>query len=576
MAATFGPLGFLNFPQPVGHNLLIAIFFHVMTHAILAAAMANFILLSNKNARLSKFVLLAISAVVLLNLLYWLQGTGLQYILLISILLLNHNETRKNTFLFTAALYVSMVFLIKPGLAIICSLIWASYLFKRLLINKERRLFLHSVLFMVASFFLIWLLLYRGIGSIPGYIFCSWEFMKGSSSAVTTEAQNNWILIALSFLMMCFAVFWVNEKKLYLVSGMLFFPFIVLFKYAYGRQDYAHVAQTVYFLLIYYFLIAVYGSLRKKIVSFSLFMLISFSLYCANLYQANSYNLFFDVVSSLRNNHIRNISQVLGYKAYRKELELESNRNLDQEKLSPQILERIKSSPVDVFPWNATLIAANGLNWRPRPILQAYAAYTPWLDAFDANFFVSEGAPPFVLWVKDRHGQGATFDGIDGRYLLNDEPKTTFNILNFYEPVSSDEKAVLLKRKEMPTFKGPDPLYSEMRGWGEWINVPVGSNGMIKAKIRFERNWYGVMKRVLWKENTVTIEYKLEDGSIITHRLAPDNAVSGVWAGHYLTALASPSFLNGETITQMRFSHKDKNIFKPNFPIFWEEYKLNS
>jgi len=128
-------------------------------------------------------------------------------------------------------------------------------------------------------------------------------------------------------------------------------------------------------------------------------------------------------------NNFRN--QVINYPSYRVGLLNESSNNMKSFQLEEDIKQIIGKGTIDVYPWDLAYIYANVLTFRPKPILQTYVAFTPWLDAQDANFYRSPRAPDYLLWTRVHWG-GET-GSIDGRYLLNDEPQALMEIMQNYK-----------------------------------------------------------------------------------------------------------------------------------------------
>ena len=269
----------------------------------------------------------------------------------------------------------------------------------------------------------------------------------------------------------------------------------------------------------------------------------------------------------------------MAFGSYRKKLIKVTRERIEKETLSKEILGEVKRHSVDIYPWGTAYILANNLNWKPRPVFQSYAAYTPWLDEANYNFFKSNNSPSYIIWItKGTDIARLPTGSIDERYLLNDEPKTIHKILDSYEPLFYEEKAVLLKRKEAPTFSRPNELPGEIHTFDKWIGVPILRNGVVKAKIEFRRALSGKIKRLLYKEKEVFIEYKLKGGSIIKHRLVVDNAISGIWVHPYMTdvppALKSRDATGkrGKAVSHIKISCQEKENFEPHFIVNWVEY----
>ena len=49
-------------------------------------------------------------------------------------------------------------------------------------------------------------------------------------------------------------------------------------------------------------------------------------------------------------------------------------------KIPDSVLEKVQGKTIDIIPWEFSLIPGNQLNWKPRPIIQSYSAYTEKLD----------------------------------------------------------------------------------------------------------------------------------------------------------------------------------------------------
>ena len=56
-----------------------------------------------------------------------------------------------------------------------------------------------------------------------------------------------------------------------------------------------------------------------------------------------------------------------------------------------------KASSTDSIPWDITDIPANGLRYRPRPIIQSYSAYTEGLQELNRKHFLSKRAPSYLV-----------------------------------------------------------------------------------------------------------------------------------------------------------------------------------
>jgi hypothetical protein len=85
--------------------------------------------------------------------------------------------------------------------------------------------------------------------------------------------------------------------------------------------------------------------------------------------------------------------------------------------------ERLRSGTVDVVPWGVALVNTYGLDWKPRGVIESYAAYTSYLDQLDAQRYLADG--PDMVVLSDMT--------IDNRYAPYDEPRV---LADFAYPLS--------------------------------------------------------------------------------------------------------------------------------------------
>jgi hypothetical protein len=154
-------------------------------------------------------------------------------------------------------------------------------------------------------------------------------------------------------------------------------------------------------------------------------------------------NSFFEVLTS----PVGNVKKVGAYEFLRlgkqkMEWATQSGLGLQNAALPDSILDKIGSHAVDVFPWEAAIVAANNLHWDNRPSPFSFESYDPYLDNLNAAFYTGSKAPKYIIW----HNTGAF--SIDGRHILWDEPKTFRTILSNYNVIEHDGNFILLGRRE--------------------------------------------------------------------------------------------------------------------------------
>jgi len=118
-----------------------------------------------------------------------------------------------------------------------------------------------------------------------------------------------------------------------------------------------------------------------------------------------------------------------------------------------------------VYPdqWDIAALWANGIDWEPIPVLQGYAAYTPWLDERNADRLRDEQrGPDAILWLTT---------AIDHRFRHWDPPETQLAISCSFAVAKTEGKwSVLVRRHDI--CEEPELLESIEVGPGDVIQVP--------------------------------------------------------------------------------------------------------
>jgi hypothetical protein len=112
----------------------------------------------------------------------------------------------------------------------------------------------------------------------------------------------------------------------------------------------------------------------------------------------------------------------------------------------PLLRNRIGQSSVDMFGCEQLAVLANGLNFRPRPVFQSYAAYCLPLMEWNQAFYRSETAPEFVIFQ---------LLGMDRKLPTLEDALVLRHLLINYELVASEAPFLLLHAQppEAPKLK---------------------------------------------------------------------------------------------------------------------------
>jgi len=176
---------------------------------------------------------------------------------------------------------------------------------------------------------------------------------------------------------------------------------------------------------------------------------------------------------------------------------------------------------VDIYPSRASVLIANQLNYRPRPLLQSYQAYTGRLAALDRDYLYSDKAPERLLF---RVGS------IDGRYPGMDDGYSWPDILSLYDSGGKTSEYIILKRRVRPRTLSYEKLERKAFVLGENIKLPFvdGSDGYLQASIDLHLTVLGAIMKTLYKTPEMYMAITRKDGSRLKYRLIVDVLSKGM------------------------------------------------
>jgi hypothetical protein len=234
---------------------------------------------------------------------------------------------------------------------------------------------------------------------------------------------------------------------------------------------------------------------------------------------------------------LRDYRSHTNWKAY-----VEATQKDCPERLVPgPIRESLGNEPADVFPYEATLTLASGLNCQPRPVPQSYAAMGRVLEARNLAFYQGASAPRYVFYVT---GEKAV--SIDDRYHLWDEPalkrllqqnyalRSVFTNLQGALPETSPALSpiLLLERKPAAIPSRPTPLGAGLQKAGRAFTWPA-QEGEVYAEIKIKKTVLGRVASFLYRGAPVRARLLLEDGRERVFRAIPANLESGVLVNYF-------------------------------------------
>jgi hypothetical protein len=548
---TTGPLGYLVFPQDVGHNLTHALIFQSVVWALLIAILADLFFRSGFPLRKLGFftLLFALSAP-----LYWFNYTGMENLLLMgSLVLLVVVRSRGGLVRYVTALALcGVVPLIKLTGAMIAAGALAGYLADRI-IRLRRNCWPQVVLGITIP-----------LGVFAAGCWCtlpSWDafvtYMKASVSLAanysiamsTSGSPLHWIAAAEVIVLIALALLEAARSSRQLAafsSALVAIPLFFALKHGFVRED-VHILNFFGFASLALALIVLGTPLAERSLRILVLIVlgvatISMAVLCAwkdpeglqevtgirsalFTWRALSFN---QVPSALRSRSMSNFQP--------------------GDRLDPAIRQIIGDSPVATLSISCSYAALDGLNLRLYPVIQRYAAYTPYLDRLNATWVRDKG-PRFLI---------VEWAAIDDRHPWVETPAMWAEIYRWYNTRASESWSVLLERRPSPRFDHFEPIRHFQQPFRGTLDMPESPDAIFWT-MECHPNLTGRLLKFLFRvpESGMTIDEA--DGDRDHYRIIPEVLASPVMGNDLpnsdeeLAELLDPASTPKKLVTRFTF-----------------------
>lgn len=175
---------------------------------------------------------------------------------------------------------------------------------------------------------------------------------------------------------------------------------------------------------------------------------------------------------------------------------------------------------MDVYSTNQAAVLAHGLQWRPRPVLQSYSAYTPSLAAINKGHLQGKQAPDW-LWFN--------IEPIDERLPAIEDGASWGLLLRDFRPAYPSAGGVVLKRSR----SDPSPLQlqpvggAQSRQIGQWLDLP-DHDGPLLLSAELRQNAVGKLAGAMFKSPALAIELRSDQGVVRKFRIVSGMLVEPV------------------------------------------------
>jgi len=553
-----GPLGFLKYATAIGNNLIYALLFFSIIKLIAIYFLLKLGHLFSQNVDLFKVVLV------------WLLSYFITFdfsLIGITIAALLIFYDKNNYFFYFIAILAAVTgIFIKSSIGIVTFSSLFTFFIIDLVVKKDFKRTSLLFTFFFILFGVLGLFIFKSILLLFDYVAGIFYLAGGYSTEMALYPENNWWLLS-GFLFSVFLFpFIVKKRNSKIAYILMLLPFFAIWKLAMGREDIYHNIVMFNFLILFWGIIALNTrNLKKRFFVVPAIGILLFYINMKNIPMFNGNNI--DVIGL--NNFYESVIQ---YPKFNKKYKLNSVNEVSKNHFDILTNELIVNSSIDIYPWELSYIPANNLNWKPRKTLEIGSSTSYKAKELSAKHFNNIDSPEFVLFHFNKDMWGGEFGSIDKRYILNDEPQAIYNILNNYHLYSKNLDFILFRRNNRQNFYNKKIINKTVLGWNDWTHA-FQSDGITRAKVYYKKSILGYLKSFFYKDDAFFIDYKLNDGKIITYRFNSAGAQEGLWVN---PLILFPSSNKPESqASAIRLRCMGKHAYQDEIKIIWEEINLN-
>ena len=353
-----------------------------------------------------------------------------------------------------------------------------------------------------------------------------------------------------------------------IISGIAILSFFFLFKQSYVRFDSSHLlifwstVISIVFIFFYHTYQLPERLLKYLYISVIVILITSFSFF--SKFRGAKYIVPLPVgylselpLTHFKNDYIKSASKFT--------------------ELPESIRRTIGTNSIDVMPNDIYSIYFNRLNYKPRPVIQSYAAISTLLNTYNCNFYKRVNSSEFILYNNG---------SINNRYPFWDESMTKQVLLSDYEPYDSlfvwkekSDTSFLLKKRINPLTYNERLISDTLLESGVKYNLPETGNLIyLSGEIKYSKS--GLLQNFLYHAPFIYIKLFFEDGGTGTYRLILQEIKHGVIINKKLITQSDAYLLfkyqgrRNENITGLVIQTGNRD-YESRFRIKLTEYSYN-
>ncbi len=533
---TFGPLGYLYTPyfspELYGQKLI----FRVLMYGLISALTWLTLVRSGRSLVVATGLALAIqllpnlyqydTAVPILAALYILtvfQQNALSSIVNGQKLDVSQRFVRRSSqaLLNISAAFFAVLVMVKGTFLIICGIVifvdlWQNW-------TNGKKLPFNFFIFL-SVFFALWFLRDQDFAALIPYFINQLELISNYSEAMSSGGIAQWD-DCLWFILYCVFLHLTWARTAHLMpkskSGRWFFQLsfaalhFLVFKASFVRHD-AHAIIGFNYIA---FVVLLTVLLRRPHFANSVakYLYVLMVLWAVNLtYNGQVKHIGHPAYEHWRQ-HWQNLRGWTEPTETYKRLVIEYDMAVAQIRQSSQF-QNVQGS-VDLYPFSTALLLANEFQWKPRPTIQSYVAYSQRLLKLNADFLAHQGTDNIFFRI----------DTIDNRLPMLDDSLSWLELAKHYQYQSTEGQYLLFKRKVDATAGAN---FSPIANVPKFIrfNEPLvfpSRQSAIWLKLHIEKSWIGKIVKTLFKLPELIVEIDIEEKGLKTFRIIPGMSSAG-------------------------------------------------
>lgn len=574
---TYGPLGYLLYPEPVSGTPVLALTFRLGLYLLFIAALFRLVWIMRSRAAVFWTALILGLGVVLDALPE--ENQVILTLTAIALLPLVDRSRWRYAELSLLGFLTGLACLVKlnqgvEGVALFIVLLAAAAFQDRPLTRRARGQILAALCILPLSIVTLFLASTGSLSGLAAYFGTGWEIVSGYSEAMELPGPLWQVTLACATIAATFLVLLVaaDLRSLWPGAAPALIAAFFVFKHAMVRQGPGHAPPFhIKFAVALLFLLVCARAARDRR------LIVTMQLFSAVMAYAISIEAYpgFDSDIKARLELRQTYSVLAAYWRWPSTwagVGAANLRNRSKLRLPDGVHRLIGNATVDAIPSDVDVVEANGWDWRPRPVFQSYSAYTPALDRIDAAHLESNRAADFAI---------LNFGAIDYRHPFLETPLSWRALLDRYDLKLTTADWFLLQHRHTSRYEPLAPLGSTAARWDEDVLVPQ-VDGMLVMGPRLRPSLSGKLSALLFRSAAVFAEVTYRSGQKLRWRCVPRNLAEGFLIRPFPRELQDlrPLFAGDAAsnsagqILSIRF-HADKpGEFAAEIPIEWSRLPI--